>query len=226
MTETKILLVDNHQIVCDGLRGLLEKEPEVQIVGEALDGRSAVRLVRDLSPDIVIMDIAMPDLNGIEATRQLRQEAPDTKVIALSMHSDKQYVLGMLEAGASGYVLKEEAFKELFRAVRCVRDGKVYLSPSIAGVVAETCLQRSSSPRRSGGGGVLSPREREVLQLIAEGWSTGGIAERLHVSVKTAHTHRRNIMEKLDIDNVADLTKFAVREGLASLESPPSRDRR
>lgn len=225
MTETKIFMVDDHKIVCDGLRALLEKQPGVQVVGEALDGRSAVRLVCELSPDIVIMDIAMPDLNGIEATRQLRHEAPNTKVIALSMHSDKRYVIGMLEAGASGYVLKEEAFNELSQAVRCVRDGKVYLSPSIAGVVAETCLQRSS-PARGIARGVLSPREREVLQLIAEGWSTRGIAGRLYVSVKTVDTHRRHIMEKLDIHTVADLIKYAVREGLASLEGLPSRGRR
>ena len=188
-----------------------------QVVAEADNGRSAVRLAKQLQPDIVITDIAMPDLNGIEATRQMRAEAPRSKVLALSMHTESGFVLGILEAGASGYLLKDAAFEELSVAIKAVLKGQIYLSPAIAGVVVGQSLGRLGSKARSQRA-KLSKREHEVLQLIAEGKSTKEIAATLYVSVKTVETHRKQIMDKLDIHSVAGLTKYAVREGLTSLQ--------
>ncbi|MGI5862526.1 MAG: response regulator [Myxococcales bacterium] len=213
----RILVADNHKILADGLYSLLEQQPGMKVVGRAEDGRTAVRLACELRPDIVVMDIVMPELNGIEATRQIRAQVPGCRVVALSMHSDKRYVTGILAAGASGYVVKDSAFDELARAVRLVAEGKVYLSPDIAGLVMDDYLQRlSGSPGPSAG--VLTAREREVLQLLAEGRSTQEIGRRLHLSAKTVETHRRNIRVKLGIRNLADLTKYAIREGIISLE--------
>jgi len=214
----KILLADDHKIVRDGLRTLVEKEPDMEVVGEAENGRRAVRLSRELAPDVVIMDVTMADLNGIEAARQIHKETPDVKVIALSMHSDRRFVAGMLEAGASGYLLKDCAFEELTRAIKNVVSNKIYLSPGITDVVVKDYLGKSTKASRSAFS-ELTNREREVLQLLAEGRSTKQIAESLHVSVKTIETHRRQIMEKLDIHSIAELTKYALREGLTSLET-------
>lgn len=214
----KILLADNHRLFCEGLRTLFAKQPGVEIVGEAANGRTAVRLARELSPDLVIMDIGMPELNGIDATRQIRSELPRVKVLAVSMHADRQYVAGMLSAGASGYVVKDSAFAELARAVEVVMGGGRYLSPDVIGVVVDDYVQRLA-PAPGTGLGKLSEREREVLQLMAEGHGTVEIGARLHVSRKTVETHRKNIMVKLELHSVADLTKFAVREGLTSLET-------
>ncbi len=215
MTQT-ILIADDHRLLREGLRALLERDG-FQVVGEADNGRSAVRLAKKLQPDIVITDIAMPDLNGIEATRQVRAEAPRSKVLALSMHTESGFVLGILEAGASGYLLKDAAFEELSVAIKAVQNGQIYLSPAIAGVVVRQSLgglgSKPSSKRAK-----LSKREQEVLQLIAEGKSTKDIAATLNVSVKTVETHRKQIMDKLDIHSVAGLTKYAVREGLTSLD--------
>jgi DNA-binding NarL/FixJ family response regulator len=179
----------------------------------------AVRLARELSPDLVIMDIGMPELNGMEATRQIRAEMPDVKVLAVSMHADRQYVSGMLSAGASGYVVKDSAFSELAQAVDVVMRGGRYLSPDIIGVVLDDYVQRLS-PTPGSAMERLSLREREVLQLMAEGHSTVEIGTRLHVSRKTVETHRKNIMLKLEVYTVAELTKFAVREGITSLDTP------
>jgi DNA-binding NarL/FixJ family response regulator len=214
----KILLADDHKIVRDGLRTLVEKEPDMEVVGEAENGRKAVKLTRELSPDLVIMDVTMSDLNGIEAARQIHKETPDVKVIALSMHSDRRFVAGMLEAGASGYLLKDCAFEELTRAIKNVISNKIYLSPGITDVVVKDYLGKSTKASHSAFSD-LTNREREVLQLLAEGRSTKQIAESLHVSVKTIETHRRQIMEKLDIHSIAELTKYALREGLTSLET-------
>ncbi|OHB58053.1 MAG: DNA-binding response regulator [Planctomycetes bacterium GWF2_50_10] len=214
----KILLADDHKIVRDGLRSLIEKQPNMQVVGEACDGRTTVSSVRELMPNVVIIDIGMPDLNGIEATRQITQDNPNIKVIALSMHSDRRFVLRMLEAGASGYLLKDSAFDELSLAISTVVAGKIYLSPAIAGIVVEDFVRHSPSNVAGPVSIDLTPREREVLQLLAEGKSTKQIASHLNVSVKTVETHRRQVMEKLDIHSVAELTKYAVREGLTSLE--------
>jgi len=214
----RILLADDHKITRQGLRSLLEKQDDMEVVAEAEEGRTAVRLAREFSPHIVIMDVSMPDLNGVEATRQIVERTPDVKVIALSMHSDSLFVTEMLKSGASGYLLKDCAFEELTLAIRAVVDGKTYLSPSISGVVVDDYLHRLSKTAYAGPD-VLTNREREVLQLLAEGNSTKKIALKLHISVKTVETHRRQIMEKLDIDSVAELTKYAIRKGFTSLET-------
>ena len=213
----KILLADDHRITRQGLCSLLEKEPDMEVVAEAQDGRTTVRLVREVLPDVVIMDVTMPDLNGIEATRQIVGEFSDIKVIALSMHSDTLFVTEMLKSGASGYLLKDCAFEELARAIRAVVAGKTYLSPTISGVMVDDYLHRLSKVDFSDSE-VLTNREREILQLMAEGKSTKQIALKLHISVKTVETHRRKIMNKLDVHTVAELTKYAVRKGLTSLE--------
>jgi len=213
----KVLVADDHQIVREGLRSLLEKKSGLEVIGEAENGRRAVELVRQLKPDVVIMDVSMPDLNGIEATRQINQDFPGAKVLALSMHSDRRFVADILKAGASGYLLKDCAFDELFSAIQAVTHGQIYLSPSITGQVIKDYLRRLAEPHASVVS-LLSPREREILQMIAEGKGTKETAARLNVSIKTVETHRRNIMEKLNIHSVAELTKFAVREGLTALE--------
>ena len=214
----RILLADDHKITRQGLRSLLDKQQDMEVVAEAEDGRTAVRLAGELSPNVVIMDVTMPDLNGVEATRQIVGQSPDVKIIALSMHSDTLFVTEMLRSGASGYLLKDCAFEELSRAIHAVVAGKTYLSPSVSGVVVDDYLHRLSKADFSDSQ-VLTDREREVLQLMAEGKSTKQIALKLHISVKTVETHRRQIMNKLDIHTVAELTKYAVRKGLTSLET-------
>jgi len=214
----RILLADDHKITRQGLRSLLEKQPDMEVVAEAEEGRTAVRLVRELVPNVVIMDVTMPDLNGMEATRQIVGEFPNVKIIALSMHSDTLFVTEMLKSGASGYLLKDCAFEELAQAIRTVVDDKTYLSPSISGVVVDDYLHRLSKADFADSH-VLTDREREVLQLLAEGKSTKQIALKLHISTKTVETHRRQMMNKLDIHTVAELTKYAIRKGLTSLET-------
>ena len=212
----RVLIADDHKIVRQGLRALLDAETDIEVVGEATDGRPAVRRAKELRPNAVILDVGMPELNGMDACRQTMAAIPEANVLALSMHSDKQFVRGMLEAGASGYLLKHCAFEELARAVRTVAGGKTYLSPEIGHLVLDDYVRRlRHSETRDAP--ELTPREREVLQLIAEGKSTGEAAEALHVSVKTIETHRRQIMEKLRIHSVAGLTKYAIREGLTTL---------
>ncbi|MEK6756283.1 MAG: response regulator transcription factor [Bacteroidota bacterium] len=213
-----ILMVDDHKIVRDGLRSLLEKEPGIKVIGEASSGREAVRFVSELKPDVVILDIGMPDLNGIDATRQMKARIPAMKILALSMHSDKRFVARMFAAGASGYLLKDCAFEELARAIRTVAQDQTYLSPSITSQVIKDYV-RHLAESDSAGLEILTPREREVIQLLAEGKSTKHVAAALNISVKTVETHRSQIMEKLNIDSIANLTKFAIREGLTSLEA-------
>ena len=214
----RVLLVDDHAIIREGLRSLLEKQPEMEVVADTDDGRQAFDLVRELLPDIVIMDITMRGLNGIEATRRIIAEFPAVKVIALSIHSKRRYVADMLSAGAAGYILKECLFDELVQAIKAVAAGGRYLSPRIADVVISDYVKRLStiadSPFEA-----LKTREREVLQLVAEGKSTKQIALELHVSTKTIEANRRQIMEKLSIHSIAELTKYAVREGLTTLET-------
>lgn len=211
----RVVLADDHRIIREGLRALLEQEQDIQLVAEAETGREAVQLARKLTPHVLVMDLAMPDLNGIEATRQVVKESPQVKVLGLSMHTDKRFILGMLEAGASGYLLKDCAFEEFVNAVRSVAAGGMYLSPRIAGAVVRERLMPAAAPV-STPGGALTPREREIVQLIAEGRCTKEIADLLSVSVKTVETHRQHIMAKLNINSVAELTKFAIREGLTS----------
>jgi DNA-binding NarL/FixJ family response regulator len=217
----RLLLVDDHQIVREGLRSLLAKEMDIQVIGEAEDGRDALRLCAELKPDVVVMDVSMHGLNGIDATRELTVECDRPRVIALSMHSDRRYVADMLSAGASGYLMKDSAYDELASAVRTVHEGRTYLSSNVAEVVVEDYFARvaGNAPAAGGGGAkALSVREREVLQLVAEGHSTKEVAALLHLSVKTVETHRRQIMEKLRIYNLAGLVKHAIREGIVSLE--------
>jgi two-component system NarL family response regulator len=214
----RLLLVDDHELMRQGLRAILDREDDVEVIGEATNGRMAVDLARQLAPDIVVMDVAMKDMNGIEATRQIRAECPSVKVMALSSHSDSRYVNAILEAGACGYVLKANAFDDLRRALEAARQGKSYLCPDVTQSVIGGSSRGPDSPASSAGTS-LSPREREVLQLLAEGQSSPEIGKRLFVATTTVETHRRNIMRKLDIHSVADLTKYAIREGLTSVDS-------
>jgi DNA-binding NarL/FixJ family response regulator len=214
----RVLLVDDHAIIREGLRSLLEKQPEMEVVADTDDGRKAFELVRELLPDIVIMDITMRGLNGIEATRRIIAEFPAVKVIALSIHSKRRYVADMLSAGASGYILKECLFDELVQAIKAVVAGGRYLSPKITDVVVSDYVKHLSATAKSPFE-ALKTREREVLQLVAEGKSTKQIALELHVSTKTIEANRRQIMDKLRVQSVAELTKYAVREGLTTLET-------
>ena len=216
----RILLVDDHKILRDGLRVLLEKQPDIKVAGEADNGRMAVRMARELPADMVIMDIGMPDLNGIDATREIVASVPGVKVIALSMHSDKVFVGEMFRAGASAYLLKHCAFEELVQAIQVVGSGQFYLSPQIAGLMIKDYVRQMSNDNTSVFA-VLTVREREVLQLLAEGKSSRQIASHLHISLKTVETRRQQIMAKLNTDNMADLIKHAIRDGLTSLD--PSR---
>jgi two-component system, NarL family, response regulator NreC len=216
-TVKTALIADDHRIMREGLRSLLEKSGRFECIAEADDGYQAVKLAKELHPDIVIMDIAMPNLNGIEATRQIKTELPEIEVIVLSMHATRNYVAQVLQAGASAYLLKDSAFEELSTALLAISHGGMYLSPAIAKTAAIASLKGGSS---SGGGGLtenLTKRELQVLQLIAEGRSTKDIAARLSLSVKTVETHRKQIMDKLEIRSVAGLTKYCIREGLTTL---------
>jgi DNA-binding NarL/FixJ family response regulator len=212
----KVLIADDHQIIREGLHAMLEKEPGIEVVGEAENGRIALRMARELIPDVIIMDVAMPDLNGIEATRQIVAEFSTVKVIALSMHDDRRFVLNMFKAGAKGYMLKDCAFNDLAKAIRVVVANKTYLSSEIADIVVRDYLCSAPS-KESSAFHLLSSREREVLQLLAEGEGTNQIAEKLHISSKTVETYRSQIMAKLKIRSVAELTKYAIREGLTML---------
>lgn len=214
----RILLAENERLLRQLLRSMLQQQPDMEVVGEAADGRKALELVRKLQPDMVVMDITMPNLNGIDATRQIIHEFPKTKVTALSVHSNAMFVVDMLKAGAIGYVLKDSLFDELAESIRTVSAGGKYLSPKIAGEVVEAFIKgidpTTESPLRA-----LTTREREVLQLIAEGKSTKEIALELHVSTKAIEANRRKIMEKLDARSIAELVKIAIVGGLASLET-------
>jgi two-component system NarL family response regulator len=215
MMTTRILLVDDHELMREGLRSILEGDPDAEIVGEASTGREAVVLARTLKPDVVVMDVGMKDLNGIDATRQIRAELPKIHVIALSSHSDSRYVSAMLEAGACGYVLKANAYADLREALQAARQGKSYLCAEVTKGVVDASLHGS----HRGAEPSLSEREREVLQLLAEGLSSPQIGKRLFIATSTVETHRRSIMRKLEIHSVADLTKWAIREGLTELEA-------
>ncbi len=215
----RILLADDHKILRHGLRSLIEQQRDLEVIAEAEDGRTALKLAGKLSPDVVIIDIAMPYLNGIEATRMITSQKPSPRVIALSMHSDRRFVMGMFKAGASAYLLKDSAFEELIQAIHVVLENRTYLSPLLADVVLKDYIRRFPPDDAGSVHNILSAREREVLQLIAEGKSTKQIAENLTVSVKTIETHRQQIMAKVGVRSIAELTKYAIREGLTSLES-------
>jgi len=214
---TRIMLVDDHKIIRDGLRALIEKQSDMELVAEAETGRAAITLTRKFNPDMIVMDINMPDLNGIDATRQIMTEFPGTKILALSMHTDHQFVSGALKAGAKGFLPKDSAFEELAQAVRAVVANQTYLSPKITAEVVKDYVGRLLADEFDAPA-QLTDREREVVQLYAEGLATKQIADRLNLSVKTVETHRRKITEKLNINGIAELTKFAIREGLTSLD--------
>ena len=213
----RIILADDHTIVRHGLSKLIQQQEGMQVIAQAGDGHTTVELTRELSPDMVIMDVGMPDLNGIDATRQIVRDFPNVKVIGLSMHAGKKFVIEMLKAGASGYLLKDCALEELATAIETVDAGKIYLSPSITGVIVENYVRHSGQKEHSAFS-LLSQREREVLQLMTEGKTTKQIGLRLHISPKTVEGHRLRLMAKLDIDSVAKLTKYAIQEGLTSPE--------
>lgn len=213
----KIILADDHTIVRHGLNKSIQLQDNMEVVGQAPDGLSAIQLVRELKPDIVIMDISMPDINGMDATREITQDFPNVKVIALSMHSAKKFVREMFKAGASGYLLKDCEFDELAKAIRIVMSGKSYLSPEITDVLLDNYV-RNASEEVSTVFSELTKRERQVLQLMTEGLTTKQIGLKLHISPKTVEAHRLRVMDKLEIDSVAQLTKYAIQEGLTSPE--------
>ena len=209
----RIILADDHCILRDSLARSFEQETDIEVVGQTGDGLSAISLVQKLMPDIIVMDIGMPELNGMEATRRIAKEFPTVKVIGLSMHSSDKYVREMFKSGASGYLLKSCPFEELLEAVHSVASGKTYISPSIGNVVVQEYITAKSMDEKSAFT-ILSQREREVLQQLAEGKTTKQAATNLNISPKTVEAHRLNIMSKLNIDNVAQLTKYAIQEGL------------
>lgn len=218
MTPITVLIVDDHDIVRSGLRMLLMAEDDIEIVGEASTGQQAISMVQELSPDVVVMDLQMPDMNGIEATRRIKSRYPDCYVLALTIHEDQQYFFQMLAAGASGYVPKRAAPDDLVRAIRVVHSGHVFLYPSMASVLVTDYLNRMEAGDTDVHADDLTDREREVLTLIAEGLLNRDIADRLSISVKTVERHRENIMSKLNLHSRTELVKYAIRKGLIDLD--------
>jgi two-component system, NarL family, response regulator NreC len=214
MNTIRILLAEDHTIVRKGLRSLLDGEAGIRVVGEAADGREAVGKVGQLLPDVVVMDIAMPALNGLEATRQIRNRFPKVKVLILTMHADEEYIPQVLQAGASGYVVKQAAPEELVSAVQAVYQGELFLSPSISRTVTQEYARQAEASTGQDHDDPLTPREREVLQLIAEGQPPRQIAHLLCISTKTVETHRAHLMGKLDAHSTAELTQYAIRKGI------------
>ena len=204
----RLLLADDHHIVRQALRGLLEKAGH-EVIGEASDGREALKLARTLNPDIAVLDLSMPLLNGVDATREIRRLSPGIRTILLTMYTDKGYVLQALRAGARGYVLKTQAAEDLISAIREISRGETYLSPGVAASVVDAFLENTDEAADP-----LTPRERQILQLVAEGNTTKEIARLLNVSFKTAESHRNHIMKKLDIHEVAGLVRYAIRKGM------------
>ena len=216
MAQIRIVLADDHTIIRSGLRLLLEQQPDFKVVAEAADGRQAVQLVAKHHPDVVILDIGMPQLNGIEATRQIVAQESHPNVVILSMHSDESYVLRALKAGAKGYLLKDSAESDLIKAVHAVADGKSFFSPAVSKVLLDDYVRKLKRSGAEDAYDLLTPREREILQLVAEGKSNKDVANLLNLSVYTVETHRSNIMEKLNLRGIPELILFAVRRGIIS----------
>ena len=216
----RVALADDHRIVRDGLCALLSGELDLEVVGTACDGLEAVRMARDLHPDVLITDLSMPGLNGVEAIRRIRAEHPGMRLLCLSMHGDKRMVLAVLDAGANGYLLKDSSCAELAQAIRSVVANRVYLSADLIGLVVAEMRGRLGGASVPATSASLTPRERELVQLLSEGYSSNDISERLHVSLKTVATHREHVMQKLHMHSVAELTRYALREGLSSMDAP------
>jgi DNA-binding NarL/FixJ family response regulator len=219
MKKIRVLIADDHKIVRQGIRKLLEAESDLEVVGEALDGREAVKKASQLKPDLVLMDIAMSNLNGLEATRQIKKNLPKVKVLILTMHKNEEYVLQSLQAGASGYLLKEAAVEDLVSAIHSVYRLDSFLSPAVSKTVIEAYLSKNKSNKQLSPFEILTDREREVLQLIAEGHTNQEIADTLFISVKTVEAHRSNIMRKLDIHDITKLVKYAIKKGIVDLNT-------
>ncbi len=218
MSTIKILLAEDHTIVRQGLRSLLEQESGMEVIGEAEDGKEAVQKAENLKPDIVLMDVSMPFLNGIEATRRIKKHCPEIKVLILTMHTTEEYIFQILRAGASGYIVKKAAHQELITAIKAVNKGDKFLSPSISKRVIEEYILKAGETLEQDSFERLTAREREVLQLISEGKSNREIAEQLFLSVKTDETHKANVMNKLELRTKVDLIKYALRKGIISPE--------
>lgn len=216
MNKIRVLLADDHTILRDGIRALLDDQADIEVIGEAEDGLSTVKMVAKLKPDVVIMDIAMPILNGLEATRQIQRDYPQVKVLILTMHENEEYIRQVLAAGALGYVLKDAAAHDLLGAIRAVHRGEAVLSPAITRLVIEDYL-RWGDIRPADISNGLTPREREILQLIAEGYTNKEIAEILSLSVKTIQSHRSNLMSKLDLHDRGELIKYAIQKKIIDI---------
>jgi DNA-binding NarL/FixJ family response regulator len=216
MNSIRVLLADDHKLIRAGLRLVVDQQPDLSVVGEADDGRQAVELAKSLKPDVVVMDIGMPNLNGIEAARQIREIRPDAAVVMLSMHSDEGYVLRALGAGARAYLLKDSATTDLVQAIHAVVEGKSFFSPAVSKVLLQDYMRKLQRSGAEDSYDLLSPREREVLQLVAEGKSNKEIASLLNFSVYTVETHRAKIMQKLNLKGVPELILYAVRKGIIS----------
>jgi two-component system response regulator NreC len=218
MPKIKIFLAEDHTIVRKGIRSLLDSQPDMEVVGEAANGREAVEQVEKLQPDIVLMDITMPELNGLEATHRIKKDFPHIRVLVLTMYTNEEYIHQLLQAGASGYLDKHTAPNELVLAIHAVNRGDPFLSPSISKTIIDEYLRQSGNAAYEDNYHKLSSREREVLQLLAEGCSYKDVAEKLHISEKTVGAHRANIMEKLNLNNSSELVKYAIRKGIISLD--------
>jgi DNA-binding NarL/FixJ family response regulator len=216
MKPIRVLLADDHKLIRAGLVLVVQQQPDLSVIGEADDGRQAVQLVESLRPDVVVMDIGMPNLNGIEAARQITASRPDTAVVILSMHADEGYVLRALKAGARAYLLKDSATTDLVQAIRAVVEGKSFFSPAVSKVLLQDYMRKLQRSGAEDSYDLLSPREREVLQLVAEGQSNKEVANLLNLSTYTVETHRAKIMQKLNLKGVPELILYAVRKGIIS----------
>ena len=215
--STKVLVADNHGILRQGIGALIEKHSDIEVVGEADNGLTAVEMTRKIRPDVVLMDVTMPELNGVEATRQIKSELPNVKVLALSVHAKREFVLDMIKAGVSGYMLKECVFDDLVQAIKIVVAGHSYLSPQIASIVLDGITRDNAFNNGGRDRETLTTREKHILQLLTEGKSAKQIASQLGLSIKTIEASRRQIMERTEVDNLADLTKYAIRQGLTTI---------
>lgn len=223
----RVALADDHRILREGLRALLERETDMQVVGTAGDGLAAVKLAREQHPDVLVTDVSMPGLNGLEAIKRIYAEQPAVRLLCLSMHNDSRMVMAVLQAGAAGYMLKDSPGSELAVAIRKVMSKQVYLSAELVTLVVDEMRTRPSGAAAAAPDThSLTPRERELVQLISEGHSTQDIAQRLHVSIKTVATHREHVMQKLHLGSVAELTRWALREGVTTLDTPCASARR